>query len=241
MHRSRIGLLVVLALAAAPAATAQVELHSSSEWSDWSSTNGWVKDFDGTMQWGNNNGSNGDWEYAVRNHVDGTDRVVDQEQYAWGTTAHRFAFTVSPSSLFASLAVGSGAVAQGNVAAASGSLFNTLVLWTRAAEYNGRSTRIHFSDLYLSFVGGGGYFLQNLSGDLDAQLLVVQDERLARGFTLSSTAYLQGGSNARPNASFKVGTSATVTPEPVSMTLLGTGLAGLCAVRRRRKDRGAEI
>lgn len=243
MHRPRIGFLVMLALAFAPPAGAQVELNSASDWSGWSSANGWVKDFDGAMQWGNDSGTGGDWEYAVRSHVSGTDRVVDQEQYAWGASSHDFRFSFDPSSLFASLVVGSGGAAQGNVTAAPGSLFNTLVLWTRAAEYQGGSTLIEFSNLYLGFVGGGGYFLQDLAGDLDAELLVVQDDRLADGFTLSGTAYLEGGSNARPNASFKVGTTATVTPEPVTMALLAAGLAGIAgaARRRRRRDGGDAV
>jgi hypothetical protein len=33
--------------------------------------------------------------------------------------------------------------------------------------------------------------------------------------------------------------SATVTPEPVSMVLIGSGLAGLAAARRRRKQQQA--
>ena len=42
---------------------------------------------------------------------------------------------------------------------------------------------------------------------------------------------------SEPNIDFSFDATMTVTPEPVSMVLLGTGLAGLAAIRRRRRNR----
>ncbi|HET7276059.1 MAG TPA: PEP-CTERM sorting domain-containing protein [Longimicrobiaceae bacterium] len=44
-----------------------------------------------------------------------------------------------------------------------------------------------------------------------------------------------GANGSETTYNFEVGTAPTVTPEPISMALLGTGLAGIGAARRKRK------
>jgi hypothetical protein len=240
-------------LAAVPAPAATVGYASDAA---FLASAGFVSSGGANARWGND-GTSGDWEYAV---VDGADMPLSQGQLQWSDLAgyaagsptvanHGFTFTyaVSGALTFAlrdvnGVEVGSDTdpatpgtqrVAAGVIAPPLGGI-NTLVIRARAAAGDvavvgpGGAA----AGLRVSFAGGGFFDLDRLVGDADAEYLLLRDERLGGGFSITDNAALRDGAGSLPMWQFKVG--VTPVPEPAALPLAVGGLALLGLLARRR-------
>jgi hypothetical protein len=228
--------LMAFMLVAAPQASAQVLYEGWSELQAWEASSGFSKAFGAEMRWGRNFNPNADWELGL---LEGTDpSPVEQREFIWGDKEHAFNFAAG-SGGSASLTVG-GTSFSHDFSATTGSL-NTLVIQARAG-----ADRVGVLDDFRIALNGGGTLgpasRTIVGGDL--AFYVFQDARLGDGFEVRSNSdggvkldVLAGsGSGSDPAFNFKVGTSRVPVPEPGTALLLGTGVLGLIAQRRRRDD-----
>lgn len=193
-----------------------------------------TKHFGGNIRWGNNE-TNGDWEYAVVNAGDIPIGPDNPKQVKWSdySTTHSYSFSYSAAANTASLGLTLSkdsasiplAVSSGEVTAAQ---INAIIFRAKAADGDMASLLFPIS---INFTSGGSLSLQSLVGDFDAQSLLLVDGRLAEGFTVTGQATLADGKGSLPMYQFKVGVSTV--PVPAAVWLLGTGLAGLLALRKR--------
>jgi hypothetical protein len=185
-----------------------------------------TKYFGGNVRWGNN-ALNGDWEYAV---VNGSDIPIGTPgQMVWtGNSPHSYSFIYDANSDSASLQVvdtssmHSGSVGQWDV--------NAIVIRARADAIGGDVASLA-DPIIIQFAMGGSVIINGLVGDNDANSVLLVDNRLSGGFTMSGLASLTDGRGSLPMYQVKVGYSPV--PLPAAFWLFGSGLAVLAGVRSR--------
>jgi len=214
-----------LALVASEAPAATISFFGSD--ADFLANANFTKEFGGNVRWGNA-GTSGDWEYSV---VDANDIPIgagNPKQHAWSgspsTNDHGVSFDydgVGTITLDPSLPNGA-SVETGFSAGA----INALAI--RARADSGDEAQL-LSPITITFdLGGPNVVLGTLTGDGNAEYVVVLDSRFAGGFEVTADAQLKDGSGSLPQYGFKAG----IIPEPGTAVLVGSGLL-LLGLRRR--------
>lgn len=220
-------LMIGLVLGAHSASATTIEGYASD--AEFLADANFTKFFGGNVRWGNA-GPSGDWEYSV---VDANDIPLlpgNPNQHAWAPgpapNDHDVTFSYDGAGfLLLDPSLPNGASTASGV---SGTGINALAIRARA---DGGDAASLLDPITISFLSGGpDVVLSGLSGDADAEYIVVIDPRFADGFSVDAAARLQDGSGSLPQYGFKVG----FIPEPGTALLVGAGLALMA-----RRPRGA--
>lgn len=249
MIRARLAAVLAIAATIAPAHAAIVGYNSDAGFL----ASGFASAFAANVRWGND-ATNGDWEFSV---VDGSDMPFSgaQRQLQWSGTPsytsspnHRyeFVYNVDPGANNDDVSLALSTITNG-AALDTASTHNQLdfsgINSFAVRARTGPGDVVQFQNLRVSFQTGGFVDLGGLSGDADAEYVVLIDDRLAGGFRLTipnqsyGTATLQDGSGSLPSYQLKVG----ITPVPVlaalPLLLAGLGVLGVLGWRRDRAPR----
>jgi hypothetical protein len=233
--RNALGMAVVLVAALTVVASGSsattvfsIDCDSSSQCANAFLDLDFTKELGGNVRWGNG-ATNGDWEYSV---VDATDHPVDDvgpRQHAWASSPSTNDHTVSFDwDGLGTITLDPGLPAGASVATGfPAGPINALAIRARAGTGDVANL---LSPITISFDSGGpNVVLATLTGDGDAEYVVVVDSRLSGGFEVVAHAQLGDGSGSLPQYGFKVG---FFVPEPNTLLLVGLGLS-LLACRRR--------
>ncbi len=233
--RIKLMLAATVVTAVVPALSEAAVVSFSSD-TDFVNNAQFTKAFGANARWGNG-ATNGDWEYAVVNSTDNPFGTPSQLEWSglsgYNTTPnHGYEFTYD----------GSSAVRltlddqSGTLGTHSGTVsptpppINAIAARARAAD--GDVATMH--DIRINFTGSGysGQYvdLGTLVGDVDAQYIMLIDDRLAGGFSIDGAATLRDGNGSLPMYQYKVG---TVVPIPAAAWLFGSALLGLLGMTRK--------
>lgn len=228
--RSLLPAAALLAVAAMPVQAAPIISTFSSD-ALFNANAGFTKEFGANVRWARGSGSSGDWEYSV---VTAADAPVQQRQL---TTAQ----LATHSTVFSWTSAGAASLAVAGQQPSEGTFtdpVNTIALRAFATSDSTMTRTASLSSILVTFTLGGAVSLDPLSGDGDGQYIMLRDDRLAGGFTLTAFGQLvglAGSGGSDPSYQFKVGnTDTTVVPVPGALPLLLSGLAVFGWLHRRR-------
>jgi len=196
-----------------------------------------TKDFRADARWGYNETPARSWEYSV---VNAADSPLNQKQFAWNNTPHTYNLNVNSATDTVSFNINNGDDSFFDFSQVGFDVYtNALVIRAKATDSAGVTQRdAEMQSIIVNFTSGGFLDLGQLIGDNDANYLMLIDNRLISGFTVSGDALLSVtsgvGSGSDPWYGFKVGNSPI--PEPSTILLLGFGLAGIGLLRRKFKN-----
>jgi hypothetical protein len=249
MKTAGLPLMILLTMALAPDVRAALVTTYDSDAAF--NASGFVKVGGGNVRWGNGLAEAGSWEYGVVGANDVPIAPLGQGGLAWASLPgyalasdtvanHQFDFGFSAGGTFtlalrdlSGTAVGSATTVSGTAPLLSAPV-NTLAL--RARTGPGDVAVIgpggNEAGVRVNFASGGFFDLARVVGNDPAQYVVLVDDRLAGGFTISDTASLRDGQNSVPMYQFKVG--VTAVPVPAALPLMGLGLLALGWAARRR-------
>ena len=230
-----LAVLSSLSLGAASASAYSVSYTSDT---DFLANGNFTKFFGANVRWGKPGAA--DWEYAIVDATE-TSTLGSQQEHEWALNpapnAHNYLFDWDDNTGVAALSIS----LEANVASATPSpvgTVNALAIRARASGTNGEAISLD-SPITISFDDdlGNPLVVGPLTGDANAEYLVIVDARLAGGFSVSGLAsiFRDDGSapieGSEPQYGFKVG----FVPEPATALLFGGGLLTLALVRRRAR------
>ena len=195
-----------------------------------------TKDFGANARWGYNETPARSWEYSV---VNASDAPLDQKEFVWGNTTHSYILDVDSALDTVSFNINNGDDSFYDFSQIGFDVLpNALVIRARATDNTETQRDAVIQSIIVAFTSGGSLDLGQLVGDNNAEYLMLIDNRLMGGFTVTGEALIAVtsgiGQGSDPMYQFKVGNSPI--PEPATLLLLGAGLAGVGLLRKRFKN-----